>query len=64
MLPFTRAASAARARPGPIASATCRDVVPAGTSRTLPSGRVTRIVAVVEAVMAPRGPWPAAPAAR
>ncbi len=33
-----------RARPGPIDSATVAPVVPDGTSRTLPSGRVSRIV--------------------
>ena len=43
-VPSTFAASAARASPGPIASATARGVVPDATSRTLPSGRVTLIV--------------------
>src|SRR3990167_1640800 len=38
--PFTRAASAALARPGPIAAATSAGVEPAGISRTEPSGRL------------------------
>src|SRR5688500_11608100 len=41
--PFTTAATAARASPAPIDSATSRGVVPRATSRVLPSGSVIRI---------------------
>src|SRR5690606_15494883 len=46
--PFTRAASAALARPGPIAAATSAGVEPRGTSRTEPSGRLILSISVIE----------------
>jgi hypothetical protein len=42
--PSTRAAIAALARPGPMAAAISAGVVPRATSRSEPSGRVTRIM--------------------
>src|SRR5437868_367409 len=45
--PSTRAASAALARPGPIAAATSAGVVPGETSRAVPSGSVILNWAVI-----------------
>ena len=49
-MPSTLATTASFARRGPIAAATPAAVVPAATSRTEPSGSVTRTVATVSGI--------------
>ncbi len=54
--PSTRATTAAAAKPGPMARATSRAVVPRANSRLVPSGKVTLIAATASAMFLTRDP--------